>query len=127
MITKKELNPRDLPMTPVVAKNFEILFQRMNELRGAYGKPMIVTSGLRSEEDQARLMAEGKTRAVHSKHMAGAAADIADPDGELARWAKENEDVLRRIGLWCEDPEYTKGWAHFQIMPPMSQKRFFKP
>lgn len=127
MITKKELNPHDYPMPPAVAKNFEILFERMNEVRQAWGKPMIVTSGLRSDEKQAELIAQGKSRAVHSKHLAGAACDILDRDGELAEWCLANEDVLRRIGLWCEHPDYTKGWMHFQIMAPKSGRRFFIP
>lgn len=127
MITKKELNPHDYPMPPAVAKNFEILFERMNEVRQAWGKPMIVTSGLRSDEKQAELIAQGKSRAIHSKHLAGAACDILDRDGELAEWCLANEDVLRRIGLWCEHPDYTKGWVHFQIMAPKSGRRFFIP
>ena len=127
MITKRELNPKDLEMGPAVAKNFEILFERMNEVRQAYGKPMIVTSGLRSDEKQAELIAQGKSRAIHSKHLAGAACDILDRDGELAEWCLANEDVLRRIGLWCEHPDYTKGWVHFQIMAPKSGRRFFIP
>lgn len=127
MITKRELNPKDLEMGPAVAKNFEILFERMNEVRQAYGKPMIVTSGLRSDAKQAELIAQGKSRAVHSKHLAGAACDILDIDGELAKWCLDNEDVLRRIGLWCEHPDYTKGWVHFQTMAPKSGKRFFIP
>jgi len=127
MISVKELNPHNYEMTPVIAKNFKVLHERMNEVRGAYGKPMIVTSGLRSDEDQQRLMAKGKTRAIHSKHLAGAACDIADPDGELAKWCKANEDILKRIGLWCEDPQFTHGWVHFQMMAPASGKRFFIP
>lgn len=127
MITKRELNPKDLEMGPAVAKNFEILFERMNEVRQAYGKPMIVTSGLRSDAKQAELIAQGKSRAVHSKHLAGAACDILDVDGDLAEWCLANEDVLRRIGLWCEHPDYTKGWVHFQTMAPKSGKRFFIP
>lgn len=127
MITKRELNPKDLEMGPAVAKNFEILFERINEVRQAYGKPMIVTSGLRSDEKQAELIAQGKSRAIHSKHLAGAACDILDRDGELAEWCLANEDVLRRIGLWCEHPDYTKGWVHFQIMAPKSGRRFFIP
>jgi hypothetical protein len=127
MITKRELNPKGYEMGPAVAKNFEILFERMNELRRAWGKPMIVTSGLRSDEKQAELIAQGKSRAIHSKHLAGAACDIYDPDGELAQWCLANEDVLRRIGLWCEHPDYTKGWVHFQIMAPKSGRRFFIP
>jgi hypothetical protein len=127
MISKKELNPKGYDMGPAVAKNFEVLYERMNEVRRAYGKPMIVTSGLRSDDDQERLRAQGRTRAVHSKHIAGAACDILDKDGQLAAWCLANEDILRRIGLWCEHPDHTPGWVHFQTMAPKSGRRFFIP
>lgn len=127
MITAKELNPHDYPMSPVVEKNFKVLLERMNEVRQAYGKPMIVTSGLRSDEKQAELIAQGKSTAKFSKHLAGAACDIYDPKKELAHWCLTNEDILKRIGLWCEHPDYTSNWVHFQIMAPGSGKRFFIP
>jgi hypothetical protein len=123
----KELNRHGYATNDVIDKNLVVLHQRMNELRQAWGKPMIVTSGLRSDEKQAELIAQGKTKATASKHLAGAACDIADPTGELGEWCLNNEDILRRIGLWCEHPEYTPGWVHFQIMAPRSGKRFFIP
>jgi hypothetical protein len=123
----KELNPHNFPTPGAIEKNLKTLFDRMNELRQAYGKPMIVTSGLRSDEKQAELIAQGKTNAKFSKHLAGAACDIYDPDGTLGKWALENEAILIRIGIWCEHPKVTKGWLHCQIMPPNSGKRFFLP
>lgn len=127
MISMKELNPHGYPVNDVIEKNLKILHERMNELREAYGKPMVVTSGLRSDEKQAELIAQGKSKATASKHLAGAACDILDRNGKLGVWCLNNEDVLRRIGLWCEHPDYTKGWVHFQIMAPKSGKRFFIP
>jgi len=127
MISMKELNPHNFPTPGAVEKNLKTLFDRMNELRQAYGKPMIVTSGLRSDEKQAELIAQGKTNAKFSKHLAGAACDISDPKKELAKWCLANEEKLKAIGLWCEHPDYTSNWMHFQIMPPMSGKRFFIP
>lgn len=127
MISMKELNPHGYPVNDVVEKNLKTLLERMNELRAAYEKPMVVTSGLRSDEKQAELIAQGKSKATASKHLAGAACDILDRAGKLGVWCLNNEDVLRRIGLWCEHPDYTKGWVHFQIMAPKSGKRFFIP
>jgi hypothetical protein len=127
MISPKELNPRGHPTTPIIDKNLLILLQRMNELRSIWAKPMIVTSGLRSEEKQQELIAQGKSTARVSKHLSGNACDILDKDGSLGKWCLDNASVLERIGLWCEHPDYTKGWVHFQIMPPLSGKRFFIP
>lgn len=127
MITMKELNPDNLPLEGAVERNMKTLFERMNELRGIWGRPMIVTSGLRSDEKQKALIAEGKSKARLSRHLFGAACDIFDPNKELGRWCLENESVLVKIGLWCEHPDYTRNWVHFQIIPPMSGKRFFIP
>jgi hypothetical protein len=127
MITMKELNPHNYPMSPVVEKNMKILFDRMNEIRQAYGKPMTITSGLRSDAKQMELIKQGKSKAIASLHLAGAACDILDKDGSLGKWCLENEAILARIGLWCEHPDYTKGWLHAQIMAPNSGKRFFIP
>jgi hypothetical protein len=127
MISMKELNPHGYPTNAVIDANLKVLHQRMNELREAYGKPMVITSGLRSDEKQAELIAQGKSKATASKHLAGAACDVLDRKGALAEWCLNNPDVLRRIGLWCEHPDYTKGWMHFQIMAPKSGNRFFIP
>ncbi len=127
MITMKELNRHGFSTNDVIERNLGILLERMNEVRAAWAKPMIVTSGLRDDAKQAELIAQGKTRAKLSKHLSGNACDILDRDGSLAKWCLHNEALLERIGLWCEDPEFTKGWVHFQIMPPRSGKRFFIP
>jgi hypothetical protein len=127
MITAKELNPHNYPTGPVLEKNLAILLERMNELRAIWAKPMIITSGLRSEEQQAQLIKQGKSTARVSLHMAGAAADCLDKDGSLGKWCLENEATLAKIGLWCEHPSATHGWLHCQIMPPKSGKRFFIP
>jgi uncharacterized protein YcbK (DUF882 family) len=127
MITLKELNPHNYPTNQFIDKNLAILLERMNELRDAYGKPMIVTSGLRSDEQQASLIAQGKSSARNSKHLAGAACDILDEHGELKQWVLNNVKILDKIGLWCEDFAHTPTWCHFQMMPPGSGKRFFTP
>jgi uncharacterized protein YcbK (DUF882 family) len=127
MITAKELNPHKYPTNPVIDKNLATLLERMNELRAIYAKPMIITSGLRSDEKQQELIKQGKSTARVSKHLSGNACDVADKDGSLGKWILENEEILVRIGLWCEHPSATNGWVHFQTMPPMSGKRFFMP
>jgi hypothetical protein len=97
------------------------------ELQDACEMALTVTSGLRSDEFQLKLIEEGKSKAFGSKHLAGAACDLADPDGLLADWSLSNLQALERIGLWIEDPAYTKGWLHVQMMAPKSGKRVFIP
>lgn len=100
----------------------------MNVIRIAYGKPMIVDSGYRTDEDQIEIyFKRGQEPKMGSFHLCGAACDIADPDGSLAEWCKNNEALLEWLGVYCEDFSCTMGWVHFQIYAPASGKRFFKP
>ena len=123
MISPKELNPNQYPVDHETAGNLATLHFRINQVRREWGKPMIVTSGLRSQADQTRI----NPKASKSKHLIGAACDISDPKGELAAWCLANEKRLAEIGLWMEHPSVTKTWMHFQILPPKSGKRFFLP
>lgn len=104
-----------------------ILIDRLSQVREAYGKPMIVTSGFRSEEDQRRIYANKDKVPMRSAHLVGAAADIADRDRNLAGFCYDNIKLLETIGLWCEDTTRTFTWVHFQIYPPASGSRFFLP
>jgi uncharacterized protein YcbK (DUF882 family) len=134
MITLKELNPKNFPVSEVQSKNLAILLERMNKVRTAYGKVMIVTSGLRSIEDHKRIykemgIAEDKIP-MGSNHLKGAACDISDADGKLFDWVKANEKLMASIGLWMEEKDSHKR-VHFQIFPYGSWKQgksqFFKP
>lgn len=121
MITLKELNPHDYKLNEEQEANIKILHERINIIRSNYGKPMIVTSGVRNEADQARI----NPAAPKSNHLKAAACDIYDKDGELYKWCKANEALLVHVGLWCEEQQGP--WQHFQIFPPKSGNRFFKP
>ena len=123
MISLQELNPHKYPTTPEVDKNLQVLLDRLNVVRGVWGKPMIVTSGLRSEADQQRI----NPSAPQSKHLTGQAADISDPDGSLKEWVKANLPLMARVGLWMEEFSHTPTWVHFQTVAPRSGNRIFIP
>jgi uncharacterized protein YcbK (DUF882 family) len=119
-----------------VQANLLILLEKMNKVRALYGKPMSVTSGLRTLAHHIQVY---KTLAVQRKkefninqvpmgsmHLKGAAVDISDPDGKLYEWCQANVDKLEEIGLWCEESD-DQPRVHFQIFPPRSGRRFFKP
>lgn len=131
MITFKELlsghNVSDISIKE--QHNLEELLTKINLIRKAYNKPMIVTSGYRSLQDHLRIYSQ---KGIHppkvpmnSNHLIGKAVDISDPNGELMTWCILNEGMLQSVGLWCEAD--TKGWTHFQTVSPKSGKRFFKP
>lgn len=123
MISMKELNPHDYDTDAETQGNLEELLDRLNQVRSLYGKPMKVTSGLRSQADQARI----NPSAPKSKHLMGCAADIYDPDGALWKWIEKNMDSMEEIGFWFEAKSATPTWVHFQTRAPKSGKRVFNP
>lgn len=123
LVTRRELNSHDYPLTPEQSANFEHLYLAINKLRELYGKPMIITSGVRTIEDQKRI----NPRAMGSAHTKAAACDIADPDGALDRWCLDNLPLLTECGLYLEDPSMTPRWTHLQVLPPRSGNRVFVP
>ena len=133
-ITFKELI-KDIPLSDIdhsVQVNLEELLKCVNIIRAKYGKPMIITSGLRSMQDHLRIYAaKGITDKskipMKSNHLIGAACDISDPKQELQKWILDNPEVLEEAGLYCEDFSASKTWVHFQCRPPKSGNRFFKP
>lgn len=129
MITFKELlgNHSIIDIPIAVQQNMEVLLKAMNIIREAWGQPMKVTSGYRTEVDMARIY-NGKPWPKGSKHLTGQAVDIADPTGALGQWLKDDPKgitSLEKAGLYCE--EGTTNWVHFQCVPPRSGKRWFLP
>lgn len=109
--------------------NLKELLLRVNRLRADWGKPLTVTSGLRSDADMERIY-KSKKYPHFSKHLFGQACDLAD-DGSLMAWLKENNsERMKLYNLWGE--EGTKGWVHVQIVPmgsynPKTDLRWFNP
>ena len=105
----------------VTKRNLEDLIRKVNLL--GYIPPMRASSCLRSLSDQKRI----NPKAMGSSHLYGAAIDISDPKGELAKWLLANRNRLVECGLWMENPEHTKGWVHLQIYSVKSGNRIFNP
>lgn len=116
-------------LPPDHVANIINLHHKMNIIRARYGKPMIVTSGYRSEEDHRRIYrAKGiENPPMGSQHLRGAAIDIADPDGNFKHWIAENLDVFERLDLYLEAFSATPTWSHIQLYSPRSGNRFFYP
>ena len=134
MITMNELLSNQASFDSLdkdVQENLNQLFLKVNIVRKEYGKPMIVTSGLRTKKHHLEIYARKgifpPKVPMKSNHLFGRAVDFADGDGKLKKWILENIDLIEEIGLWMEDFNATKTWVHFQINPPKSGNRFFKP
>lgn len=123
MLTKKELNNHNLPVTPEIDSNMDILLARVNKIQVLCGIRFVATSGLR---DLARQM-QINPKATNSKHLYGQAVDIFDPDKKIQAWVLKHVETLEEIGLWCEAFQATPNWIHFQSQPPRSGHRFFAP
>lgn len=132
MITLRELLSgrliNDIPISHQF--NLEELLQKMNVIRLSYGKPMTITSGYRSQQDHLRIYSQRNIHPPHvpmgSQHLIGGACDILDRSGELMQWCRDNVPLLESTGLWIED-DPSQPRVHFQINPPRSGNRFFKP
>lgn len=133
MISTKELLSGNIITDLSIAQqhNLEDLKARLNIVRLAWGKPMIVTSGFRTIY-QHRLIYSKKgidKPPMGSQHLQGKAADCADQHGALGLWLQQNPAILEEANLWCE---ITNGpWQHFQTVPFKSYKpggtRWFNP
>lgn len=132
MINLKMLlkNAKFEDQTQSIKDNLLILLEKLSKIEAAYGQNFIITSGLRTKEDQLRIY---KAKGVPdnkipwgSAHLKGAAADVSDPNGKLIDWCYDNVQILENIGLWCEEKDSIPR-VHFQIYPPKSGNRFFKP
>lgn len=135
MITMDELLSKQCTFdecSPEIQKELGILLNKMNQVRFAYGKPMTVTSGLRTMKKHLAIYAakgitDKKKIPMKSNHLFGRAVDIADGNKALKNWCLLNVSKLEEIGLWMEAFEATPTWVHFQTVPPKSGNRFFKP
>lgn len=123
MITKKELNPTGIILTKEQEGNFEKLFKAMNMLRAYYGRPMIITSGVRTEQMQMRINPSNP----NSAHRQAGACDVNDPEKELSGWCIDNLDKIVECDLYLEHRYPYMRHQHFQVIAPKSGRRIFLP
>ena len=128
MISKAELlQGRDKTFkdeyTQQISDNLDDLLVVLNKLRAAYNKPMTVTSGWRPASINGMI----NGAAPKSNHITGNACDFADKDGSLFNWCLANLQLLKDLGLYLEDPKWTKNWLHVQNTKPSSGKIIYTP
>lgn len=112
-------------LTDEIRRNAEITVARANELLERAGRSDIdtVASGWRPKG----VNDATANAAQSSRHITAEAVDLPDGDRTLVEWAVDNPDVLEEIGLWMEDPRWTRSWLHLQTVPPKSKKLVFIP
>lgn len=130
MIYIRELT-KEIPSDGDHYINLTHLHYKLNVIRAAYQKPMIVTSGYRTKEEHFSIY---KKKGVDvwniptkSQHLIGAAADISDPQGDIKNWVTNNITLMEKLDLYMESFDITTSWLHLQLFQPNSGKRFFYP
>lgn len=139
-----EINKTGSLLSITQQNNINNLINSLNIVRRAWGKPMVVTSGFRSLDDQFRIyrnlfeqrkapfnnvpagakFEDYKDRVpTGSAHLSGEAVDINDPSGSLYTWLNNNQHILELAGLYMEANTY--GWVHLQTRP--TSRRVFIP
>jgi hypothetical protein len=141
-IVGKEIAPDDLSAEKLAQE--QDLLERVNKVRSKWGKPMTVTSGVRTWEHHTQIYKDKAAKSQKpfedgvydeskvpklSPHLENvtdrAAVDTYDPNLELTAWLKADPSILEDAGLYCE--EGNTNWVHFQNHPPKSGKRWFLP
>lgn len=125
MISRDEIlngQEKQFPLTSVMEGNLSHLLDCLNKFRQAYGKPMVVSSGYRPPEHNAKVGG-----APNSCHLTCEATDFKDKDGELKKWCLSNLPVLESCGLYMEHQDATPTWCHLQTRMPASGHRVFRP
>ena len=129
-IRKMELNSRSKnnlkgvhpALINVVNKSAEIVTEKLPNYH------FVITSGVRTLEEQKKLFAEKKTKTLNSKHLTGHAVDIAVfIDGKItwdlkeyrkiADLIKESAKELNVNITWGGDFKSFKDGPHFEINP----------
>lgn len=123
-----------LLLTPELRANAATTVHRANILldaafaAGVYLDPDPVTGNLVSSGWRPPAVNANTPNAKRrSNHMTCQAIDPNDDEGELDDWCMSNLDFLEEVGIWMEHPSMTKGYSHWQIVPPRSGKRVFYP
>lgn len=108
-----------------IQNNLTTLLGKLNQVRSKYGKPMKVSSGLRTMAHHMEIYKEKAEKEgvpfdpskvpLKSKHLYGQAADLVPADvDDFKQWCTDNDDFLREVGIWMEAFDSTPTWVHQQ-------------
>jgi hypothetical protein len=91
-----------------------------------YKSNLTVNSGFRTSEVNKNI----PNAAKKSQHMLGNAVDLSDVDGKLDELLTldATDVLLKKHGLWVEDPSVTRFWTHLDCKDRGKRsKNIFKP
>lgn len=88
-----------------------------DKIRQLFGSPLVVTSGARCQKHQDELIAQGLSKAKHSRHITGDAVDLAPTKRPVALFHTFLKDNAEALNIWIEAPSHTPLWGHVQGIP----------
>ena len=86
----------------------QALINALDQLREIWGQPIIIASGYRCPSHNSSVGG-----AIHSQHILGRAADLADHDGSLESFI--SEEMLGQLCVSREEQDKTPGWVHLDV------------
>lgn len=97
-------------LTPEIQAQAAKLIPKVNALLADLGLtgPVYVSSGWRPASLNAKV--DGAAKA--SYHTKGMACDLADANGAIKKLILAKPELLKKHGLWMEDPDKTVSWCH---------------
>jgi hypothetical protein len=122
-MTSAQLNPRQHPISEETEENLCVLAAALTKLEASYGKPFLIDSGYRTQDEQHRI----DPAHPNSAHCEGLALDAGDMDGNLWTWLVDHLDLVIGLELYLESKVYTPSWVHITTRPPASSNRIFIP
>jgi len=140
-ISRADLNPRNVPLTPTQEAAQDRLVYVVNELERRSGVPCRLSSPLRTAEEHIAIYKKlGRQPPKRSNHLfknldgtegTASACDIVDRDDKLKNYVVQNhtgsKSILVELGAYIEDPSTTDTWLHIQVTPPASGNHIFIP
>lgn len=122
-------------LTPQIRQNAVELLAKVNELLDqaaadgvAPGIDATTQTAVGSGWRPSGVNDKTANAAKASTHLTAQGIDLRDTkDRDLARWCLRNLDVLKRLGLYAEDPRWTPSWVHLQNRAPRSGRLVFIP
>lgn len=76
-----------------------------------------VICGLRTKEEQAKLLAEGKTQTLNSNHITGHAVDLAAYNGGISWEIEDYYEIAEAIRTAAKELNVRVRWGGFWLAP----------
>lgn len=122
-MTAEDINNHGYDLSEYQEEALQKLAEAVSCLEDAMQRDFLITSGLRTFEDQLRI----NPKNPDSAHRTGEAVDVSDPDGSIYAFCVDNVPLLIELGIYLEDKAYTRRYVHLTIRPPKSGLRFYIP